>query len=176
MHELTTLKLGGCPQLTTKGIERIINIFPYLEEVDISRCHRLTNTAISMLLSTCSSLRLLKASHLSAVDDGAFTNGGACGNSIEVYGANGVMGYNITCIHLDGCAISDKTLDSLSLHALGIEHLSVRWCNNLTMQGLQRFLMSSPSLMSIDITDLGFQNESFCFFAGRVINPNWLDP
>ena len=191
MHELTTLKVGGCPQLTEMGIQRIINTFQYLEEIDISGCHRLSNTAIAMLLSSYSSLRLLKASHLPAVDDGAFNNeaenksdeGGVglvvqFGNGagvMSMMGLRGGMWCSITHLHLDSCAITDRTLDVLSRSGLSIEHLSVRWCSNLTLQGVQRFLMSSPSIQSIYVSDLGFATDALSFFAGRVINPSWLD-
>ena len=173
MHELTTLKLGGCPQLTKMGIQRIINTFPYLEEIDVSGCHRLSNTAIAMLLSSYSSLRLLKASHL-PVDDGAF-DGADDKGMIDMMGLGQVLGWTLTHLHLDSCAITDRALDAISRGALNIEHLSVRWCSNLTLQGVQRFLMSSPNMQSIDVTDLGFANTALSFFPGRVINPSWLD-
>ena len=166
MRELTTLKVGGCPQLTETGIRRIVKTFPYLEVIDISGCHQLHNTAIIALLSSYRSLRSLKASHLPAVDDGAFD---------YERPMEGLTAYTITHLHLDCCAISDRTLDALSCSALSIEHLSVRWCSKLTLQGVQRFLMSAPCIQSIDISDLGFPTDAFSFFAGRVVNPCWLD-
>ena len=176
MHNLTTLKVGGCPQLTRKGIERIINVFPHLEMIDVSSCRRLGNDAIALLLASYSSLRLLKASHLPTVDDGAFGEDGndhavmqSCGGTCSPFGSS------ITHLYLDSCSITDRTLYALSRSALSIEHLSVRWCSNLTLGGVQRFLMVSPSLQSVDISDLGFSTDSFSFFAGRLINPSWLN-
>ena len=177
-HELQSLNVAGCPQLTDALITgAVMQRFPALEVLNVSSCHRISNVGIETALCRAA-LRELRCAHLPLVDDGAFGgnlndgDGDGC-----LSGASALSPFassSITRLHLDGTGVTDRALRWLAQAATALEHCSLRWCDKLTQDGVEQFVVSCDSLVSIDVSDLGLASLSQVF-NGRVVSTDWLN-
>ncbi len=157
-HELQSLNVAGCPQLTDALItDAVMQRFLALEELNVSSCHRISNVGIETALCRAG-LRELRCAHLPLVDDVAF----------------GGDSSSITRLHLDGTGVTDRALQWLAHAATALEHCSLRWCDNLTQDGVEQFVGSCDNLVLIDVSDLGLSSLAQVF-NGRVISTDWLN-
>ena len=64
----------------------------------------------------------------------------------------------VSTLSLDGCPITDKTLEALSTITECLRHLSLRWCDQVSSAAVCD-LVRSGDLASINVTDLPFVDD-----------------
>ncbi|KAJ8311739.1 hypothetical protein KUTeg_011094, partial [Tegillarca granosa] len=138
----------GCPllehliltrcNLTDKSIQEIKK---NLKVLDIS-CFPSTPAAISQVMKNCTLLECINLSLNSFVDD-------ECIEMVAKYGSN------LKRLYCVSCSITDQGLEMIGKYSKTIQHLDVRWCENLTVEGVRTVSLTCPSLRYIY---LGFRN------------------
>jgi hypothetical protein len=68
---------------------------------------------------------------------------------------------------LDGCLINDHDFLFICKNVVNLKYLSIRWCVNLTLNGIRNGIRFLKFLEIIDVTDLGMEAQLSTEFCER---------
>ncbi|CAK4914385.1 unnamed protein product [Aphanomyces euteiches] len=145
--------------ITHSLILYLLKAYRSLQELNLSRCKRITNDCIKMLLTSSIHLRLrvLNVSFTDVTDD-AFT----CLSELRE-------------IDLGQCKITDATLVSLAQHCPRLEVVRLRWCSEITDAGILRLASHCSRLRVLDLNNCGLLTDQSIASLTQCPHLEWIN-
>ncbi|RHY32340.1 hypothetical protein DYB32_002692 [Aphanomyces invadans] len=157
---LRVLSLAGCSQLTHCLILYLLKAYRSLDELNFSRCKRITSESVRLVLTSAMHLRLrvLNVSFTDITDDAFLA----------------VMSLSqLQEVDLGQCKITDAALFSLARHCSrygpralvgahasdSLEVVRLRWCSQVTDAGIMRLASSCLQLRALDLNNCGLVTD-----------------
>lgn len=117
--------------------------FKKLKKLNLTRCQRISNDDLKIILQACPSLLVLNLTECTKIRDEGF---------FEIAHSNkGIVKLNLTRTH-----ISDTALVEIGAGCTGLLSIVLSRCNDLTEKGVVAFVKAAHTLEELDITDLHY--------------------
>nr|XP_043618554.1 F-box protein SKP2A-like [Erigeron canadensis] len=128
------------PQLFDNGVETVANSCHDLEDLDLSKSFRLSDSSLYALAHGCPNLIKLNISGCSAFSDTALAY---------------LTGFcrKLRILNLCGCvkAASDKALKAIGNNCSHLQSLNLGWCENVSDDGVMSLAYGCPNLRALDL-------------------------
>jgi hypothetical protein len=125
---LTDLDLGGCGQITDKGVMNLAFCLPNLCQLNLQGCLKVTSESIAALTQNCRNLKSLNLQGCARIDNGALDH------------------LSCHCVHLEalnlqGCTrVSDSSLLNVVRNCPNLSCLDIRRCSGITRSAIATLL------------------------------------
>ncbi|CAO2834263.1 unnamed protein product [Amaranthus hypochondriacus] len=128
------------PQLEDNAVETVANFCHDLQELDLSKCFKLTDRSLYALAHGCPNLTKLNISGCSAFTDAALAYLTSFCKKLK-------------SLNLCGCvrAATDKALQSIAYNCKELQTLNLGWCENVGDLGVTSLAYGCPNLRALDL-------------------------
>lgn len=128
------------PQLEDNAVEAISNFCHDLQELDLSKCVKLTDHSLYALAHGCPNLTKLNISACSAFSDDALAYLTSFCKKLKSLNLCGCVG-----------AATDKALQAIAYNCSELQSLNLGWCENVGDLGVTSLAYGCPNLRALDL-------------------------
>jgi F-box/leucine-rich repeat protein 2/20 len=155
---LTSFTCSYTDYLTDTHIFLIIDCFPNLQLLDLSRCDHISQHAISLVLSGC-----LNITHL---------NLAASCSGVKLHRMMNFQAPKLEVLNLSYSTVDDLTLNVISNTCGGLLQLLLEYCDYVTHNGVNRALQNCTKLREINLNRVEFNTVRFDVASMVLLRPS----
>ncbi|KAM7278494.1 hypothetical protein ACFE04_005628 [Oxalis oulophora] len=139
LSNLETLAMVGCRFVDDDGLKFLENGCPLLQEIDVSRCARITSAGLISVIKNHPALLHLNAGHCFSELSTSFVN---CLKNVK----------HLKTLSLDGCQISDFDFETLSTSCKWLIGIGLSKCLGVTNKGIMQLVSGQFDLKNLNLT------------------------
>jgi hypothetical protein len=153
--KLYHVNVAGCSNLIDSNVSYIFQCYPNLRTLNVSSCKNVS--LLNVVLNDNQHLVDIQANYCTVSS-----------NDISLLNDKNVkINESLQSLSLDGCLINDHDFLFICKNVVNLKYLSIRWCVNLTLNGIRNGIRFLKFLEIIDVTDLGMEAQLSTEFCER---------
>jgi len=163
---LASVNLSSCEDVTDAAVVALAaHSARSLEQLNVSKCTRLSDDALLAVASSCARLQELRLYNCPGITDAAVQQLGRAGGTLRVLDASscervsdeGLVGMAANCPHLhtlclEESAVTDEGLLAVFGHCRKLATVKLAYCANITDVAVARLAQLSPGLQVLDLS------------------------